>query len=1315
MKINQFIVILLLQFIGCYISYSQIEISNFDNLTHYNIKNGLSADFVGDIIEDKYGFLWISNGKSVTRFDGNHFTNYDSYTENDSIQKLGNIHSLTFDKTGERLFIGSSFGVFYTSIKDIQFKPIQTLVPSINIPIKRIAHILFENENVCWASSLGSGLIRIDLKNNTLESFRLNNPTQENNAWINSINTIEKDPTNNNILWLGSGAGLIRFNTITKTYNVHVYNNNVELPHNRIRKILASENNIYLGTWREGLVVFNKQTQSFVQPIKKNVPNSHLLILELFKGENQNLWITSADGLIQFNTETNTLEKVRNNKPSKSTIYGVRFVDSNNIIWFGYGKGLFKYNPSNSQNTFIELEERTNLENPFLIKKILRHNDFIYIQGHNGSGIYKINPIDFSYEIIKIGSKITENRNLRDIIQMDDDHLLIVASEKLYILNTKTQMINLAPLQIDHPSPSNQSIVKDKDNRFWVGGRRNGLTALNFKNNTIKNYKEEFSTYKEGNHIWINKLYIDNKNKLWIAKGAESVMDLDNLKISLLNPKDSIPSYHDASMFLDDNKGRVWVAGYDNGLGYTSFKDFQQGISHQIDGYFSGVYKYNDSIMLTTGRGILGKYNMTTNTYTAIDINNNKEYITGPITKKNSKEYVVGCRNGILIYRPENQIANVKTPIPYISKISGNGKTYYENNSLENQELIFESGTTNLAINISALDFQQPEQTVFSYKLQEEWIDLGTNQEINITNLNQGNFAFKIKSCNNFGDCNETRYNFTILSPWYRSWLAYLIYSILFLTIVWLLYRFNLDKKLALAEKQKAIEFDELKTKMYANISHEFRTPLTLINGLSKVLIDENNSNKNTEKLKGIHRSGDQLLKLVNQILGLVSFDAGKVKANYKNGDVIAFIKQCVSYYKFHSDSKQQELTLSSKIESLKMDFDDDKLQKIINNVLSNAIKFTPIKGKIDIEIKKQDKQLILKISDSGKGIEAKHLPYIFDRYYKTLESSLDVGNGIGMALTKELITLLKGSITVESEIEKGTSFIIQLPIKNTVKTNSQLVYKIPFLDKSYTTENIESASLNNKVSHTLLLVEDNEEIRNYITLLLGEYYNIITAKNGVEGLKIAKNKNIDFIISDVMMPKMDGFEFCEHIKSDLKTSHIPFIIISAKTAKEDKLRGYQLGIDAYLFKPFDKDELQLIIKNLIQKKQKQVDYFSKLLKLKENPKNTVANQLDLNLIANLQEHILNKSNKLSIEQLAKKLGTSRTQLHRKIKALTNMSVTNYINHIRVEKAKFLLKNTKLNSNEIAYEIGFESSTYFSRVFKKELGITPAIYREKHT
>jgi len=276
-------------------------------------------------------------------------------------------------------------------------------------------------------------------------------------------------------------------------------------------------------------------------------------------------------------------------------------------------------------------------------------------------------------------------------------------------------------------------------------------------------------------------------------------------------------------------------------------------------------------------------------------------------------------------------------------------------------------------------------------------------------------------------------------------------------------------------------------------------------------------------------------------------------------------------------------------------------------------------------------------------------------------------------------------------------------------------VHQIPFVDSVSTTNNVLVSTPNKSASYTVLLVEDNEEIRNYMKLLLGNLYNICIAKNGIEGLKIAKNKTIDFIISDVMMPEMDGFEFCKRIKNDIKTSHIPFVIISAKTGTEDKLKGYELGIDAYLFKPFDKDELVFIIKNLLKKRQEQINYFGKLLHLKKAFNAKDANQLDINLIGKLQEQVLDKNKKIPVDELAKVLGTSRTQLHRKIKALTNMSVTNYINHIRIEKAKNLLVTTKLNSSEIAYEVGFESATYFSRIFRNELDISPVSYREKHS
>ena len=512
---------------------------------------------------------------------------------------------------------------------------------------------------------------------------------------------------------------------------------------------------------------------------------------------------------------------------------------------------------------------------------------------------------------------------------------------------------------------------------------------------------------------------------------------------------------------------------------------------------------------------------------------------------------------------------------------------------------------------------------------------------------------------------------------------------------------------------QKTKEVNELQSKMYANISHEFRTPLTVIDGLSKSLQKDNSEPNVINKAKHIERSSDQLLLLVNQMLDLVSLDAKQMKANYKQSDIIQFIKAVVSYYNALAESKQIKLQFSSELKTYIMDFDDEKLQKIMNNLLSNAIKFTRKNGSVAIEVKKKNEQLMIQVTDNGTGIEKEHLPHIFNRYYKTFDLDNNLGSGIGMALTKELVELMQGTISIKSSLGKGSAFYVLLPISNRASLAPPKL-SLPFIEKNENSKEgsatLEQAQQTN-TNFSILIVEDNYDIREYLKQLLRKTYHIYTASNGEEGIKIAQTKSIDFIISDVTMPKMNGFEFCKKIKENVKTSHIPFIIISARTQTESKLKGYKLGVDAYLYKPFNEQELLLIIGNLLKKVEQTRAYFSKLLQLQQSEQPSIQ-QIDIDFIEQIQTYALSKNSKLSVDELSKSLHTSRSQLHRKIKALTGKSTTSYINSIRLEKAKTLLENTSLNISEVAYEVNFDDVAYFSKAFKKAYNFSPSKYRE---
>jgi len=1276
----------------------------------------LSTSQVYNIVEDKAGFLWIGSNKGVSRFDGSTFVNYHYYYEDGKPKKIGDVFNLVIDDKGEFLYITSRSGVLMTSLKETKFKHIKTFYPSIDFEIGNCKELYIDDDSNLWVGLVREGLLKIALngKDHKQIQFQTIDKSKTEFESLYQINKIVPDNKNTNILWIGSSEGLIEYNKITEAYKIHYYKNNQELFQRYVKQILPIGSKLYIGTNGVNWYVFNKANNDSHQIIAENTELYHHNITGFHQDDDANLWITSFQGLVQYNTKSKVIINGESNSPKKGIIRGITLVDSRGIIWFTGEHGLYKYNP-NSSTRFVEVEKKNETEFPTPISSIVQVGEYYYACPPYGLDIYKINAKDFSVSIIPV-LPLRQNRSntLRDMIKMHDDNLLVLGNKKAYILDTNTDSFTEPPIQIPNSPSHMRSVAKDKDDNYWIATNKDGLYKFNYDSLTFKKYKNLFKGKTGRDHLYIKKLFVDSQNKLWIGQASTTVMNLDDNTLICLNPEFNYQNPLPFGGFAEDNNNRIWVANTFDGISYVDQSKIDLGLNKVLEGSYSGVYKYNDSLLWTLSEGQLGLLNTNTMSHQNLNLKA-KTNFTGPVVEMENGNFMIGCENGVFIYNYEKHQNNNELPKVYIQEIKGNDELLYHGNSFDKLDFTFPSGIKNLNVKISALGFMDMEDIFYKYKTDDIWIDLGTNKEISLANLRQGEYTLELKSENSLGNGLEPSvYTIRIKPYWYTSNLAYLVYVLLIGTLLFLLYKFNLNRKLALAESKKVKEIDELKSKMYANISHEFRTPLTIISGLSNELLEVNKNEEQRNLLEGITYSNKQLLNLVNQMLDLTSLDAKKMIPSYKNDDVIKFIEKCVSIYKSYSDSKLITLAFKTDEQSLYMDFDDDKLQKILNNLLSNAIKFTPEGGKVNVNLKQVNDILRIKISDTGKGIGLKNLSKIFERYYKTYDLNQNIGTGIGLALTKELVEVLQGKIHVESKKGKGTTFIVDLPIQKT-SNKEEAIHKIPFIDDvDYREYELEKPN-NEKATHTILLVEDNKEIRNFIKLILGDLYTIHTASNGIEGLKIAEKKQIDFIISDVMMPKMDGFEFCKHIKQDINTSHIPFVIISARTETKDKVKAYKLGVDAYLFKPFNKEELLLIIKNLLKKKQERIKYFSKLLHLqKEHREEQNISEMDLNLIKNIQEFALNKTKKMSMDEFAHSLYKSRAQLHRKVTSLTGMSITTYINHIKIEKSKTLLIETTLHINEIAFDIGFESANYFSRIFKKEQGVTPESYRSSH-
>lgn len=520
-------------------------------------------------------------------------------------------------------------------------------------------------------------------------------------------------------------------------------------------------------------------------------------------------------------------------------------------------------------------------------------------------------------------------------------------------------------------------------------------------------------------------------------------------------------------------------------------------------------------------------------------------------------------------------------------------------------------------------------------------------------------------------------------------------------------YRINLLKK-DKARAEQLAELDIAKTRLYNNITHEFRTPLTVIMGTTEML----RGNEPEKKL--LQRNSKQLLQLINQMLDLSKLEGGALKLEPLQSDIIPFVEYLVESFQSLAASKHIQLTFYKELDELIMDYDSGKIQAIVTNLISNAIKFTPKSGKVVVHAKtdlvNKIPHLILAVRDSGSGIPEKDIPHIFDRFFQVDASDMrrSEGSGIGLALVKELVQLMKGSIEVTSKVEKGSVFTLQIPITNEAPLQIEGIGKQEVVAALVSPKESTETPPFQPISDELplaLIIEDNRDVVSFLRSCLQKKYKLEVAHNGREGIEKALEIVPDIIISDVMMPEADGYTVCKTLKADERTSHVPIIILTAKATQEDKVHGLDMGADAYLTKPFYREELEIRLKKLIELRQQLQKYYEHALGSPDSNLK-VEDPFIEKLRAAIEDRI--EDEKFGIAELCQTVNLSRMQVHRKLKALTNMPTTTFINTIRLQRAYRLLQETKLNVSEVAYQVGFSDHAYFTRLFVKKFGKTPS-------
>lgn len=689
------------------------------------------------------------------------------------------------------------------------------------------------------------------------------------------------------------------------------------------------------------------------------------------------------------------------------------------------------------------------------------------------------------------------------------------------------------------------------------------------------------------------------------------------------------------------------------------------------------------------------------------------------------------------IFTPERVIDNPITPRPVLidfklfneSQIAGEDSPLKENIEVAS-EIHLAHYQHSFSFEFAGLEFADPGEKQYRYQLvgiDKGWVYSGAHREARYNSVRPGKYLFKVQAANSDGVWSEepATVQVIIAPPWWSRWWAYIFFATFFLAPIFLIYRYQVKRKVAQAEARRLQEIDQLKTRLYTNITHEFRTPLTVILGMAEQVVQQP-ERWFREGLSMITRNAQSLLNLVNQMLDLRKIESGVMAVDKKKGDVINYLRYITESFHSFAESKRIGLHFLSQLEELHMDYDEDKLLKILSNLLSNAIKYTPEEGNVYVVVdcKKEDTNelLELRVKDTGIGIPTDKQARVFDRFYQVDDSATRHGEGagVGLALTQELVKLLGGAVSVQSEPGKGSEFLVQLPVTRTAPLEgsfgeekaARLASQFAVADSAPAASPEELPLPGGRNDKPIaLVIEDNKDVVRYLRACLEEEYFLLAAYNGKAGVEAAVQEVPDVIISDVMMPEMDGFEVTDMLKSDERTSHIPIILLTARATVEDRIAGLKRGADAYLAKPFNREELMVHMEKMIELRRRLQERYAGL-----NPAPALPGQpLEIEdafvqKVRELVEAHLDDPD-FSIEEVSRAIFLSRTQVHRKLKALTGLSTGHFIRSVRLQHALHLLRATSKSVTEIAYEVGFHDLSYFSRVFAAEFGKAPSEMR----
>lgn len=1338
----------------------------------FTVDKELSNSIINTIYQDRNGVIWIATEDGLDRYDGAKFSTYKHEDGNERSLTDNNVNILFEDSKGH-LLIGTMRGLQLHDTATGLFTEIPLNYDDGTNTHSHITRILERKDGEVLIATSGHGIYSVDLGSEKPEATLMDIDLPS--LFINHLFEDQQDN-----LWISTeGKGLFRLEESRKLYK---YFSEKENAWNIITDMCQDiHGNIYAGSMGRGMFIYEKGSDSFL-PIPYT-DNPNLPINTLYPANQDEIYIgTVGYGIKVYDTRTKRIKESEFNITSfnfnKSEISSI-MKDRTGNIWLGINSKGVMLLPAIS-NEFKYLGYKSQMANPIgsnSIMSICKDHTGILWLGTANDGIYGITAEgELKKHFEHTDDPHSVPANITSIYE-DSDHNLWLGSplDGMARMEPQTGKCEYLTL-LDHKQNNVKRvfcITEDNDKRLWIGAMGGGLFYKNLNTGTITRCpapdsgKEYNETVNLLHNRWIACLLHTSNDKLYIGT-------YDGLGCLDLKTFNYVSTYGVNRLFVggaiytlyEDHQGGIW-AGTSKGLIQLDEKSKTSKTYTTHDGLPNNVIcgirgDSNHHLWISTNYGItrFSPQNGSFINYYAGDGLQGNEFSKGAAFQDEKDNLIFGGINGITYFNPANITVSIKKPEIRISDFYIHDRVVRKGMNSGSYSIIDAPVTdadrfqlshkdNSFSIEFSAMEFYNPERIVYTYSINDEkWITLqpGINR-VSFSDLPAGTYHFKVKAKDYtaFSDTKEIK---IIIHPaWYASGWAMFIYTLLAMGIIYIIliqirHRYRAHQELL--QHIHAEQINEAKLQFFINISHEIRTPMSLIISPLQKLIATDKDKERQKSYFTIYRNASRILQLVNQLMDIRKIDKGQMSLIFRETDITTLIGDICTTFAQEANPKHIELQFHPEPEVPNVWIDPLNFDKVILNLLSNAFKFTPEQGKVDVYLrtgtdvaapKPLQHHLEIMVTDNGIGLDTKEMEHIFERFYQIRNShnNSNIGTGIGLHLTRSLVELHHGAIHAENNAETdsgqpGCRFIIHLPLgkehlrpeemENSTdrdsmeKTSIHLSQPLP-VELASDEENKPKV----KSKRYILVVEDDEEIRKYICNELATEYHMIESCNGKEALSILLGKAPDLVISDVMMPEMDGFTLCRKIKQNVNINHIPVILLTAKSSEEDNLEGLSLGADAYIVKPFNIEILRKTAENIIRNREQlrntfsgQQDQSDKIQKLEvQSPDDKLLKKI----MKVINDNISNPN--LTVEMITTEVGISRVHLHRKLKELTNQTTRDLIRNVRLQQAAALLASGRHNISEVATLTGFPNATYFSTAFKEMYGVPPTVYMEQNS